>query len=325
MIKRVIAPLVLAALAIVSLPRPAGAQETPSTPELEPPTPPADDLPTLSATAALAREDALNGPTLKALEQTVAQTHITGRLEDVLAALAKTAGFKMAVNWKVLHDAGIEKSAPVDLTTGAWSVRKVIAEILNEAGGDTAALKFIVDDNQLVISTPDDLSSQKYQSIRVYDVSFVFSDGEAGESDLTSLVEALQTTVAPDTWRERGGTVGSIREFNGKLIVNQTNENQRLIARALSQFTSNYLDRTRAYDVRDILQPAAADVKSPEQKTRDAAALLNAIQANCGRGTWRDDGGTACSGAYFDGRLYITAPPGVHEEIDHLLQLMRKK
>lgn len=325
MLKRVIAPLLLAALAVAALPTITCAQESPAAPEFEPQPPPPDDLPTLSATAALDRDNTLNAPTLKALEKTVAPTHITGHLDEVLAALATTTGMEININWKALHDAGIEKSAPVDVTPGAWPARKVVAELLNEVGGATATLKFIVDDNQLVISTADDLSSQKYQSVRVYDVSFVFSDGDAGEADLTNLVDTLETVIAPDTWRERGGTVGSIREFNGKLIINQTNENHRLIARALSQFTNNHLDRTRAYDVRDILQPAAADIKSPEQKTRDAAALLNAIKANCGRGTWRDDGGTACSGAYFDGKLYITAPSGVHEEIDHLLKLMRKK
>jgi hypothetical protein len=286
---------------------------------------PLDNLPQLSAEAAFARDDEINKPTTKALERKVAHTDISSTFEDALAGLAKSAGFKISVNWKALEDAGIKKDAPISVSFSGQPVRKVLTEILNEAGGSTAAIRFTVDDNQVIVSTADDLTSQKYQTIRVYDITFVFSDAEATEANITSLVDTLQTVVAPDTWREKGGTIGSIREFNGKLIIAQTNDNHRAIVQILKQIKSDHLDRTRAYDVHDILQPAAADVKSPEQKSRDAAALLKAIETNCGRGTWREDGGTECSAAYFDGRLYVTAPPGVHEEIDHLLKLMRKK
>jgi type II secretory pathway component GspD/PulD (secretin) len=59
-----------------------------------------------------------------------------------------------------------------------------------------------------------------------------------------SIISLIQDTVAPDSWREMGGTVGSIRELSGQLIVTQTAENQRELTRLLSQ-----LRETRAIQV----------------------------------------------------------------------------
>ncbi len=50
--------------------------------------------------------------------------------------------------------------------------------------------------------------------------------------DITDLITQ---TIAPDTWREAGGTVGSIRELSGQLIVTQTPDAQRQLQRLLDQ------------------------------------------------------------------------------------------
>src|SRR4051794_10161330 len=60
-------------------------------------------------------------------------------------------------------------------------------------------------------------------------------------SDLAgSLVSLIQDTVATDTWRDNGGTIGNIRQLNGILIVTQTSENHRLIADLLQQLRQNH-------------------------------------------------------------------------------------
>jgi hypothetical protein len=51
----------------------------------------------------------------------------------------------------------------------------------------------------------------------------------------TGVCDLLQSTVAPDSWRSMGGTVGSIRAFNGILVVTQTPENQYAIHQLLAQ------------------------------------------------------------------------------------------
>jgi len=39
--------------------------------------------------------------------------------------------------------------------------------------------------------------------------------------------------VAPDSWRDSGGTIGSMREFKSRLVVTQTWYNHELIAAEL--------------------------------------------------------------------------------------------
>ena len=51
-----------------------------------------------------------------------------------------------------------------------------------------------------------------------------------------AVTSVIVSTIAPDTWRDNGGTVGSIREFDGVLIISQTNDNHRLIEQFLAQF-----------------------------------------------------------------------------------------
>src|SRR5205823_2704513 len=59
-----------------------------------------------------------------------------------------------------------------------------------------------------------------------------------------NITKLITETVAPDSWRDAGGTVGSVRELSGQLIVTQTPENQRLLTGLLEQ-----LRETRAIQV----------------------------------------------------------------------------
>jgi Flp pilus assembly secretin CpaC len=52
---------------------------------------------------------------------------------------------------------------------------------------------------------------------------------------VNSLIDTIKSTVASDTWKDSGGTIGSIRELNGQLIINQTVDNQIAIYNLLQQ------------------------------------------------------------------------------------------
>ncbi|MGH7215040.1 MAG: type II secretion system protein GspD, partial [Tepidisphaeraceae bacterium] len=73
-------------------------------------------------------------------------------------------------------------------------------------------------------------------------------DDEEDEVDREELVEQITTliieTIAPDSWRDSGGSVGSLRELSGQLIVTQTPENHRELQGLLGQ-----LRETRAIQV----------------------------------------------------------------------------
>jgi general secretion pathway protein D len=59
-----------------------------------------------------------------------------------------------------------------------------------------------------------------------------------------SIVKLIEDTVSTETWKDNGGTVGSLRELSGQLIVTQTPENQRNLVKLLEQ-----LRETRAIQV----------------------------------------------------------------------------
>lgn len=50
------------------------------------------------------------------------------------------------------------------------------------------------------------------------------------------ILKLIVETVAPDTWRDNGGSIGSIRLISGLLVVSQTPANQKEIQSLLSQF-----------------------------------------------------------------------------------------
>lgn len=68
--------------------------------------------------------------------------------------------------------------------------------------------------------------------------------GPTRQELVDSIIRLIQDTVATDSWKDNGGTVGSLRELSGQLIVTQTPENQRELVRLLEQ-----LRETRAIQV----------------------------------------------------------------------------
>ncbi len=66
-------------------------------------------------------------------------------------------------------------------------------------------------------------------------------DDDEGEEDpqrerrVQTLIDLIQETVAPTSWRDRGGMVGTIEEFNGQLVVTQNSSAQRRIADLLGK------------------------------------------------------------------------------------------
>jgi general secretion pathway protein D len=58
------------------------------------------------------------------------------------------------------------------------------------------------------------------------------------------IIATITSTVAPDSWKDSGGTIGSIRQLNGQLIVNQTADNQTAVYNLLQQ-----LRETRALQI----------------------------------------------------------------------------
>ncbi len=61
------------------------------------------------------------------------------------------------------------------------------------------------------------------------------TEDPAVRNKIDQLIGLIRDTVAPDSWRERGGTLGSIREINQQLVVTQNSAAQRQIGGLLDK------------------------------------------------------------------------------------------
>jgi general secretion pathway protein D len=89
--------------------------------------------------------------------------------------------------------------------------------------------------------------------------------GQTRQELVDSIIKLITETVAADSWRDSGGSVGSIRELQGQLIVTQTPENQRALVALLEQLRETHSIQvtveTRFLTVqRDFLEDVGIDL-----------------------------------------------------------------
>jgi hypothetical protein len=74
--------------------------------------------------------------------------------------------------------------------------------------------------------------------------------------EMEILLKTITDIVAPETWRDNGGTLGSLRESHGILIVMQTIENQKSIAELLHELSERRHRAVRTTADWLLLKPA---------------------------------------------------------------------
>lgn len=102
------------------------------------------------------------------------------------------------------------------------------------------------------------------------------------------IVDLIREAVAPDSWRENGGSLGAIRVVSGQLIITQSETNQRLIQSILSQLreTTGRMVRVQARwlllspnEAKGLLAPATND---PGVQLVEPAALERLAESSMG-------------------------------------------
>lgn len=197
-------------------------------------------------------------PTVRVLDQQVPDVRFRDTaLEQVVEWLADLTQLNISVRWNILKDAGVNRDAPISVEARNLRLAQVLWLIMNEAGGVDAKLAYRVSGNLLVLSTADDLNKETIT--KVYDVAdllinlphasrqsnmditqglgrssggsgiFVVASQDTDASNppeeqteqMQALIELIQETVEPNTWRVNGGT-GSIAIFGRLLVVRNT-------------------------------------------------------------------------------------------------------
>jgi hypothetical protein len=163
---------------------------------------------------------------------------------DVVDFLRDTSRVNLLVEWRELEAAGIERNAPVTLQLRRVTLEQTLEHILKDVGGGSVRMEYMIDKGAIVISTEDALAART--QVVFYEVKDLMrnADGKAlGGEELAaktkSLIKLVQDFVSPDSWKDNGGSVGTIAEFNGKLIVTQTPKNHQQVEWLLTKLREN--------------------------------------------------------------------------------------
>lgn len=185
-------------------------------------------------------------------------------LEDAIETVRKMTRANLVVNWNTLAAAAISRDVPIKLHLWNVTLGQALSAMLAVAGGESYTA-YAVRHGVIVITTADALNAAATDDVRVYDVrdllnAFIASHSpppgtQPADANPTianstnggwdqphpttaadagqALANIIEATVDKDTWKDNGGSLGTLHVFAGRLVVTQTAENHRKLAALL--------------------------------------------------------------------------------------------
>lgn len=195
------------------------------------------------------------------------------RLEDAIEFVRTVAKVNVDVNWRSLEEVGVTRDTPVSLrldgvrpklvlervlrkvsdpvAPAGWSVKDGIVTIASRSMLDRDVKTMVYDVRDLLVEVPD------YDELPAFNLTDVISrasadglslsvdplseegrgagDREQGPDRVAEIMSVIRQNVAFDSWQANGGSIGTIQDLNGSLIVTTTPENQRQVSGLLSR------------------------------------------------------------------------------------------
>lgn len=157
------------------------------------------------------------------LDQPTSLEFVETPLKDVVDYLKSRHQIEIVLDEKALEEAGIGADTPVTRQLHSTSLRSALKLFCRPL-----ELTFYIDNDVLNLTTPDVADSELVT--RTYPVLDLLDGGD----DYDSLIEAITTTVRPQSWDEVGGP-GSICEVatSSSLVISQTHESHEEVLRLL--------------------------------------------------------------------------------------------
>ncbi|HPF40858.1 MAG TPA: VIT domain-containing protein [Phycisphaerae bacterium] len=204
-------------------------------------------------------------------------------LEDVVDELRTQTGLNIVPDWSALEAVAIEKDAVVSLDLSNVTYGKALDLILDEVSGGEVDLGVEVDEGIVRISTKDDIENRTL--VHVYNVQDLIGSvpGTSRVEDATtedetpfdgtmqSLIDRIESQIAPNSWRDAGGTLGSVDTLNSQLVVTQTRANHQKMQRLLDDLRfareSQSIDND-GFRVGTLIAPDDSDEALTEQELK---------------------------------------------------------
>lgn len=170
-----------------------------------------------------------------------------GQAMDKIAALT---GRNFVVRWPALQGAGVTRETPVRLVVREVQLSTALDVVLRLLGIDIVPLGWEEIDGVITVSTAEDLG--RGLKPKVYDVRDIltavrasyagapFEEGRTAQEAMDEILRLVTETIEPDSWRDAGGSVGSVRELGGRLIITQSPRNLREVEWLLNELRSEF-------------------------------------------------------------------------------------
>jgi beta-lactamase regulating signal transducer with metallopeptidase domain len=229
-------------------------------------------------------------------------------LSDVIDFLRDTTNANIYVDWAALKVAGVGKETPVTARLRDIKFGKALELIFKsvEKDDDANQLGYTVDAGVLTITTRRELN--KNTVTRRYDINdllFIPPDYSSTtdkpatvkrEERIKEVVRYIEQNVAPNSWKDAGGDVGSISTspLRAIILITQTPENQAKIRGVLDSLRASQAlqvsieARIVAVDLADVprvlanVRPAPVPSKPSQRGTLLSKADADAVVARAG-------------------------------------------
>lgn len=155
----------------------------------------------------------------------------------------------IVVDWPALQEQEIQPTNPVRLRLWDVTLRQALAIVLEYAGGKNPA-GFTEKEGIITVSTAEKLSA--YGITRIYDIRGLIkmyrdrngppAPQPTSEEATEAITKLIEDIIATDSWKDNGGNVGALREFNGLLVITQTAENQKKVEQFLVELRAGVGD-----------------------------------------------------------------------------------
>lgn len=196
-------------------------------------------------------------------------------LENVIAFIGQLSNLNIDVDWGSLELIGVDKESPVTLKLTNVTLETVLNRVLEKVSDPDIPAGWAVKDGILMIASDEVLRRDTvleiydirdllidipdYTEAPTFDLNSVLqgSGGRGGggggrspfgggnqdadverrdrQEMIDEIVDIISSNVDYEGWLENGGDTGSLREFNGNLIITNTPKNHRAIIALLSK------------------------------------------------------------------------------------------
>ena len=181
-------------------------------------------------------------PTTRAvvLDSTLPQVRLDSvPLDNAIDRLRDVSHANIVVEWPRLREIGVDRSALVRVRLWDITLGKALAIVLDDVD---ERLGFQEQDGVITVSTRERLAGKTV--VRIYDIrplvetlaARVPSSETISRTELVDAVtKMLEDTVDTESWKDNGGSVGSLREILGLLVVEQVPSNQARVQDLLEE------------------------------------------------------------------------------------------